>query len=159
MTQKTKKRIWTYVGFIGGTLLVGGISAIASMKGMREFQALKQPPLSPPAWLFPVAWTVLYVLMGIAAARVFIANTPETRPALITWGAQLLANALWSPLFFTLKLRLAAFVLLVILIILVVRTIARFKRIDAPAGNLMIPYLIWLLFAAYLNMGVYLLNR
>lgn len=159
MTQKTKKRIWTYVGFIGGTLLVGGISAIASMKGMREFQALKQPPLSPPAWLFPVAWTVLYVMMGIAAARVFIANTPETRPALITWGAQLLANALWSPLFFTLKLRLAAFVLLVILIILVVRTIARFKRIDAPAGNLMIPYLIWLLFAAYLNMGVYLLNR
>ena len=159
MKTKTNKRIWTYVGFIGGALAVGAVSALISMKGFKEFPMLKKPPLSPPAAVFPIAWTALYALMGVAAARISIADTPESKPAIRVWAAQLIVNGLWTPIFFGLEWRLTAFVVLMLLIVLVVMTIGRFKRIDVPAGNLLLPYLVWLLFAAYLNMGVYLLNR
>lgn len=159
MKTKNQKKLWTYAGFIGGTLAAAGISALVSMKGIKEFPTLRQPPLSPPAIVFPIAWTAFYAMMGVAAARISLLDTPESKPALRVWAGQLALNLIWSPVFFGLKWRLAAFVILVFLIILAVRTTARFKRIDAPSGNLMLPYLAWLLFAAYLNMGVYLLNR
>lgn len=159
MKMKKLSHAAAYAAGIGIALAVGLISALASMEGMKRFAQLSQPPLAPPGWLFPVVWTALYTLMGISAARVYLKNTMDTRPALLIWSAQLIVNALWSPLFFSLGLRLAAFVWLLILIVLVVRMIADFKKIDIPAGNLQFPYLIWLLFAAYLNMGTYLLNR
>ncbi|MBR6108716.1 MAG: tryptophan-rich sensory protein [Clostridia bacterium] len=159
MKMKKLSPAAAYAAGIGIALAVGLISALASMEGMKRFAQLSQPPLAPPGWLFPVVWTALYTLMGISAARVYLKNTMDTRPALLIWSAQLIVNALWSPLFFSLGLRLAAFVWLLILIVLVVRMIADFKKIDIPAGNLQFPYLIWLLFAAYLNMGTYLLNR
>ncbi|MBR4658183.1 MAG: tryptophan-rich sensory protein [Clostridia bacterium] len=159
MKMKKLSPAAAYAAGIGIALAVGLISALASMEGMKRFAQLSQPPLAPPGWLFPVVWTALYTLMGISAARVYLKNTMDTRPALLIWSAQLIVNALWSPLFFSLGLRLAAFVWLLILIVLVVRMIADFKKIDILAGNLQFPYLIWLLFAAYLNMGTYLLNR
>ena len=159
MKMKKLSPAAAYAAGIGIALAVGLISALASMEGMKRFAQLSQPPLAPPGWLFPVVWTALYTLMGISAASVYLKNTMDTRPALLIWSAQLIVNALWSPLFFSLGLRLAAFVWLLILIVLVVRMIADFKKIDIPAGNLQFPYLIWLLFAAYLNMGTYLLNR
>ncbi len=159
MKMKKLSPAAAYAAGIGIALAVGLISALASMDGMKRFSELKQPPLSPPGWLFPVVWTILYVLMGISAARVYLKNTMDSRPALLVWSAQLLVNALWSPIFFTLGLRLVAFVWLLILIVLVVKMIADFKKIDIPAGNLQFPYLAWLLFAAYLNMGTFLLNR
>ena len=159
MKMKKLSPAAAYTAGIGIALAVGLISALASMEGMKRFAQLSQPPLAPPGWLFPVVWTALYTLMGISAARVYLKNTMDTRPALLIWSAQLIVNALWSPLFFSLGLRLVAFVWLLILIVLVVRMIADFKKIDIPAGNLQFPYLIWLLFAAYLNMGTYLLNR
>ena len=159
MKMKKLSPAAAYAAGIGIALAVGLISALASMEGMKRFAQLSQPPLAPPGWLFPIVWTALYTLMGISAARVYLKNTMDTRPALLIWSAQLIVNALWSPLFFSLGLRLAAFVWLLILIVLVVRMIADFKKIDIPAGNLQFPYLIWLLFAAYLNMGTYLLNR
>lgn len=159
MKMKKLSPAAAYAAGIGIALAVGLISALTSMEGMKRFAQLSQPPLAPPGWLFPVVWTALYTLMGISAARVYLKNTMDTRPALLIWSAQLIVNALWSPLFFSLGLRLAAFVWLLILIVLVVRMIADFKKIDIPAGNLQFPYLIWLLFAAYLNMGTYLLNR
>ena len=151
-------KTWIYIISIAGALIVGALSAIASRNGMREFALLKQPALSPPGWLFPVVWTLLYALMGVSAARVYIANTAESKPALCVYAAQLIVNALWTPLFFELELRLVAFIWILLLIGLVVTMIARFKRVDVPAGNLQFPYLIWLFFAAYLNLGVFILN-
>jgi len=159
MNTKKPAPALVYAVSIAIPLAVGAISGLVSMDGMKEFAELKQPPLSPPGWLFPVVWTILYVLMGVSAARIFLSGSMDTKPALIIWGAQLIVNALWTPIFFLLELRLVAFVWLLILIVLVIRMIADFKRIDLPAGNLQFPYLIWLLFAAYLNMGTYLLNR
>lgn len=138
--------------------MIGAVSGLVSMNGMKEFASLKQPPLSPPGWLFPIVWTLLYTLMGISAARVYLADSAETPTALRIWAAQLIVNAFWSPIFFALELRLVAFVWLLILIALVVWMIIRFKRIDEPSGNLQFPYLAWLLFAAYLNFGVFILN-
>ncbi|MBR5714821.1 MAG: tryptophan-rich sensory protein [Clostridia bacterium] len=158
MNGKNIKPIWVYVISILIALAVGAVSGIASMEGMKEFAELKQPPLSPPGWLFPVVWTILYTLMGISAARVYLANTMDTPDALKIYAAQLIVNALWTPIFFALELRLVAFVWILILIGLVITMIAKFKKVDVPAGNLQFPYLVWLLFAAYLNLGVFLLN-
>ena len=144
---------------IGVTLLIVTISGLVGMRGFKDYAGLDKPPLSPPAWLFPVAWSLLYVLMGISAARVYLAGTPYTKEALSVYCAQLLVNALWTPIFFALELRLVAFVWLLLLIVLVVMMIAKFKKADPIAGNLQFPYLIWLLFAAYLNMGAFILNR
>lgn len=159
MIGKRLKPVWAYVCGIGAALAAGGLSALSSMSGMKEFAALDQPPLSPPGWLFPVVWCVLYVLMGISAARVYLANDARSSSALTLWAVQLAVNALWSPIFFSLELRLVAFVWLLGLIALTVYMISKFRSIDRTSGSLQIPYLVWLLFAAYLNMGVYLLNR
>ena len=140
-------------------LAAGGLASLLTADGMKAFALLKQPPLSPPGWLFPVVWTILYTLMGISAARVYLANTRETRGALIFYLIQLLVNALWTPLFFELKLRLVAFVWLLLLIILVVKMISDFNKVDKTASYLQIPYVIWLAFAAYLNLGVFILNN
>ena len=159
MKRKKLNPVWVYVISIGLALAVGAVSGLVSMGGMKEFAELKQPPLSPPGWLFPVGWTILYVLMGISAARVYLAYAMDTRPALIVYAVQLAVNALWTPIFFELELRLVAFVWLILLLGLVVYMTGLFKKVDRTAGNLQFPYIIWLLFAAYLNMGTFLLNR
>ena len=159
MAKRKLNKTWVYVIGIAIPLIVGAVSGFASMNGMREYAKLEQPPLSPPGWLFPVVWTVLYVLMGISSARVYLANSRDTKPALIVYAVQLIFNALWTPIFFGLELRLVAFIWLLMLIAAVVYMIGRFKKVDATAGNLQFPYLIWLLFAAYLNLATFILNR
>lgn len=130
------------------------------MNSMEAFEALNQPPLSPPGWLFPVVWTVLYVLMGIASYLVSVSDAPqeEKARALWTYGIQLAFNFLWPIAFFNLKWYLFAFLWLVILWILILITALRFGRIRKPAGYLLVPYLLWVAFAGYLNLGIYLLN-
>ncbi len=159
MTKRKLSPAAAYAIGIGSAIAVGALSGLASMNGMKEFAELKQPPLSPPGWLFPVVWTALYTLMGISAARVYLEGGEEDRPALIVYAVQLIVNALWTPIFFALELRLVAFVWLLILIGLVIYMITRFRRVDKAAAYLQIPYIIWLAFAAYLNFGVFLLNR
>ena len=140
-------------------LAVGGLSALVS-GGMADYQQLNQPPLSPPGWVFPIVWTILYLLMGYASYRVVTADAPreEKRRALLVYGAQLLVNFLWSPIFFGLELRLTAFFVLVILWILVYITMRLFSKIDERAGDLLLPYILWVTFAGYLNIGAFLLN-
>ena len=140
-------------------LAVGGLSALLS-GGMGEYRQLNQPPLSPPGWLFPVVWTVLYLLMGYASYRVLVSgkDADAVRRALILYGAQLFLNFLWPVLFFGLEWRLAAFFLLIALWILIYLTMRRFSELDELAGDLLIPYILWVTFAGYLNLGVYLLN-
>ena len=139
---------------------VGGAAGLLTMNSMEAFEALNQPPLSPPGWLFPVVWTVLYVLMGIASYLVSVSDAPqeEKARALWTYGIQLAFNFLWPIAFFNLKWYLFAFLWLVILWILILITALRFGRIRKPAGYLLVPYLLWVAFAGYLNLGIYLLN-
>lgn len=150
----------TLIGAVALPLVVGGISALLSMKGMKHFADLTQPPLSPPGWLFPIAWTILYVMMGTASYLVLRANQGEERTvaALKPYAIQLAFNFMWSILFFSLELYIFSFLWLLALIGLIVLTAVRFYRIEPVAAYLLIPYLAWCVFAAYLNLGVAILN-
>lgn len=138
---------------------VGGLSALVS-GGMDTYQGLRQPPLSPPGWVFPVVWTVLYLLMGYVSYRVLKsgAQREKVKRALTLYGIQLTLNFLWSPVFFGLGWYLAAFLILVAMWVLIYLTIRAFSDIDELAGDLLLPYLLWVTFAGYLNLGVYILN-
>lgn len=140
-------------------LAVGGLATLLS-GGMADFQDMVQPPLSPPGWVFPVVWTILYLLMGYASYRVLISGAEQiqVRKALRLYGAQLALNFLWPLIFFGLEWYLVAFIVLAALWILIFLTIRAFCKIDEAAGNLLLPYLLWVTFAGYLNLGVYLLN-
>ena len=140
-------------------LAVGGLATLLS-GGMGEFRNLRQPPLSPPGWLFPIVWTILYLLMGYASYRVAVSDAPRDvrRRALTLYGVQLFLNFLWPILFFGLEWRLAAFFLLLLLWLAILLTQRFFNNIDETAGDLLLPYLLWVTFAGYLNLGVYLLN-
>ncbi len=140
-------------------LAVGGLSALVS-GGMGDYALLDKPPLSPPGWVFPVVWTVLYLLMGYASYLIWEApaDPAQKKKALLLYGLQLAANFIWSPLFFGAGLRLTALLWLVVLWVLILLTIRAFSAISERAGDLLIPYILWVSFAAYLNLGFYLLN-
>ena len=139
-------------------LAVGGVSALLTQNGMRDFEIISKPPLSPPAWLFPVAWTALYILMGVACYLVWTA--PRQAPgALFAYGIQLFFNFFWSIIFFGVKNYLFAFVWLLCLWAAILVTLIRFYRTRRPAGWLLAPYLLWVTFAGYLNFGIWLMNR
>ncbi len=155
------KKTKPYVIFILISLAVGGLSALLSMGGMSSYDSITTPPLSPPAILFPIVWTVLYVLMGISAARIFTNDTAteqEKRSALFTYWLSLFVNFFWSIIFFNMRSFIFAFIWLILLIYLVVKTVVCYARVDRVAAYLQIPYILWLLFAAYLNLAVYILN-
>lgn len=141
-------------------LAVGGLSALLTREGMKDFQNAAQPPLSPPQWLFPVVWTILYLLMGAAAYLVSRSPAPERtkREAMTLYWIQLAFNFLWSIVFFNLGWYLFAFLWLLILWGLVLAMYLRFRAISPTAGWMILPYLLWLTFAAYLNFGVWRLN-
>lgn len=141
-------------------LLVGGLSALISGGGMDAFERMDQPPLSPPGWLFPVVWTILYLLMGYAWYRVSESGAPRDQisRARSAYTIQLVLNFFWSIWFFNLKLYLFSFVWLVALWAAILVTLIRFWRIDKVAGYLLIPYLAWVTFAGYLNLGIAILN-
>ena len=140
-------------------LAVGGLATLLS-GGMSDYRQLNQPPLAPPGWLFPIVWTILYLLMGYAAYRVQVSGKDPVfiRRAMIFYGLQLFLNFLWPIVFFGLVWRLAAFFLLLALWALIYITMRLFSAIDETAGDLLIPYILWVTFAAYLNLGVYFLN-
>ena len=140
-------------------LAVGGLSALLS-GGMGSYKIMNQPPLSPPGWVFPIVWTILYLLMGEASYRVLTSGEDRVliRTALIAYGVQLGLNLLWSPVFFGLQMYLLAFLVLIALWAAIFVTLRLFSDIDERAGTLLIPYLLWVSFAGYLNFGVFLLN-
>lgn len=145
--------------FLAIPLAVGGLAALLS-GGMGLYRELVKPPLSPPGWVFPIVWSVLYLLMGWASYRVYTsgADPDRVRNALILYGAQLFVNFLWPIVFFRLGLLLTAFWVLLVLWVLVLFTMRTFSRIDEKAGDLLIPYFLWVTFAGYLNLGFFLLN-
>ena len=139
-------------------LIIGGIVAWITSGQMEAFETLNQPPLSPPGILFPIVWSILYILMGISYAILKTNGLVDSKVNLIYY-LQLAVNALWSIIFFNLKWRLFAFFWLLLLIGLVIAMIVIFYKRNKTAGLLQIPYLAWCTFAAYLNIAIYLLNR
>ena len=141
-------------------LAAGGVGALLS-GGMGEFDSAAKPPLTPPGWVFPAVWTLLYLCMGTAAWRIWELRCGDRelrRSSLRLYAAQLAANALWPALFFGLGLYWAAAVWLAALLALVVWTLLAFRRLDDLAVILMAPYALWCAFALYLNIGVAALN-
>ena len=149
-----------YTFWIGLAEAAGLLSGLLSRGGMENFsQTVAQPPLSPPGWLFPVVWTILYGLMGISAARIWLSPPSDSRSrGLNLFMAQLIVNFFWSPIFFKTGAYGFALLWLLLLWVLVVLMILSFRKVDKTAALLQIPYLIWLTFAAYLNWGVWQLN-
>ena len=140
-------------------LAVGGLGALLS-GGMSDYGAMVKPPLSPPGWVFPIAWSILYLLMGYASYRILEsdASKEEIKKALFLYGIQLLANFIWPLLFFGGGWFLLSFFWLILMWVLIYLTIRAFSKIDETAGNLLIPYILWVTFAAYLNFGIFILN-
>ena len=140
---------------------VGALSGWLTREGTEIYaQTILKPPFSPPGWVFPVVWTILYALMGIGAARIYQAPPSGTRSlGLNLFVAQLVVNFFWSPIFFNLQAFGFAFFWLLLLWGLVLWMILAFRTVDPPAAKLQVPYLLWLTFAAYLNLGVWYLNR
>ena len=140
--------------------LVGGfLSGLISMGGIKEFNSLTRPFLTPPGFVFPIIWTILYALMGISSYLIYNENNYYSNCCLKIYIINLFVNFLWSPIFFGLKLRLFALIWLIILLLIVVYMIICFYKVNKKAAYLQIPYLIWILFATYLNLMYYLLNR
>ena len=140
---------------------VGALSGWLSRDGISAFsETVNQPPLSPPAILFPIVWGILYLLMGISAGRIASSPPSEERSrGLNLFIMQLVVNFLWSPVFFNARAYGFAFFWLLLLWILVLTMILSFRKTDAPSARLQIPYLLWLTFAVFLNAGVWYLNR
>lgn len=160
--KNMKKSIWKhYAWSVLIAEAVGALSGWLARDGMQAFQQhVIQPPLSPPPIVFPIVWGVLYALMGIGAAR--ICMSPQSRlrgRALNLYAVQLIFNFFWTLIFFNAQAFGAACIWLLVLWGLVLWMTLTFRRIDRPAALLQIPYLLWLTFAAYLNLGVWYLNR
>jgi tryptophan-rich sensory protein len=158
--EMLKKNWKTYAFWILATVAVGALSGILSRSGMKSFEeTVVQPPLSPPMILFPIVWTILYTLMGIGASRVYLAGAePGENRCLNLYVVQLVVNFFWSLIFFNGSAYGFAFLWLLLLIGLVVGMTLCFWKIDSTAALLQIPYILWLLFAAYLNFGIWRLN-
>lgn len=150
-----------YAIWIGIAEAVGFLSGWLSREGMRVYsETVTQPPLSPPMWLFPVVWVILYALMGISAARIWMAPESDLRRrGLNLFVAQLVVNFFWSLIYFNLQAFGFAFVWLILLWVLVAWMIWTFHQVEPLAAWLQVPYLIWLTFAAYLNFAVWVMNR
>ena len=140
------------------SLGTGGLAALFTGNSMEFYQSLKQPPLSPPGWVFPLAWTILYSLMGVAAYLVWMRDSTGRNGALFFYGLQLIFNFVWPLLFFNARAYLASLIWLLLLWVLILITTARFFQETKAAGWLRIPYLLWVAFAGYLDAGVWLLN-
>ncbi len=142
-------------------LAVGGLSALIVGNDMDIYKDITRPPLSPPSIVFPIAWTILYILMGISLYLVMCekGNYDNKTKGYVFFATQLIFNFLWSPIFFSAKLYAIAFIVLILMWISALLMIIYFYKVNKTAGLLQIPYIVWLTFAGYLNLGIYLLNK
>ncbi len=155
---KVKKNTKIYVISFVLTFLFAAAGGIVTYIGMPRFEAAVKPYLTPPGWVFPVVWSILFALMAIGAARVYLSDDKRLSRAMFLYFLQLTMNFWWCVLFFGFGFYLFALIWLLLLWIAVLLMLIVFTGIDKPAGLIQIPYLIWLTFAAYLNLGILLLN-
>ena len=159
--EEIKKKRWKSLAlFLAVPLAVGGLTSLLTRKSMDVYKIIKLPPLAPPGWLFAPVWTALYLLMGYASYLVWTAEVSPIRRnrALKIYLLSLGANFLWPLIFFSLELYLLAFLWIILLALLSAAAALLFWHIDQSAGELMLPYLVWLAYAAYLNLGIWILN-
>lgn len=141
------------------SLGTGFLSGLISMLGAESFKKAVKPPLTPPDLVFPIVWSVLYILMGISAYIIYRSDDMDKTKALFIYGAQLLVNFFWPIFFFNFSAYLFAFIWILLLWLLIILMIKSFYPISKTAALLQIPYFLWVSFAAYLNFAVFLLNR
>ncbi|MFA9465588.1 MAG: TspO/MBR family protein [Velocimicrobium sp.] len=154
-----KLNVKLLISSIAISLGVGALAGLLTMNSMEVFQTLEKPPLTPAAWVFPVVWTILYILMGISAYLISVSDNADKERALRIYWIQLFLNFLWPIVFFTLEEYLLAFFILVLLWIVILSMIRVFWKINPLAAKLQIPYLLWVTFAGYLNLAIYFLNK
>ena len=150
-------KIWVYIKAILIPVIVGGVVGLITLPFM-DYEMLQRPLLAPAGILFPIIWTILYVLMGISYGILKTSNQADDEINFIYY-LQLGVNALWSVFFFIFKWRLFSFIWILLLAVLVILMIVKFYNKNKTAGLLQIPYLLWIVFASYLNLGFYILNR
>lgn len=139
-------------------LAVGSLSSLFTRNSVGIYNSLNKAAISPPSYIFPIAWTILYILMGISSYLIFVSEDEKKGKALTIYAIQLFFNFFWSIIFFTCSQYLLAFVWIIALILLIIVMIYAFYQISPVAAYLQIPYLLWCLFAAYLSFMVYLMN-
>ena len=156
------KKLKPYIISILVALGTGGLSAFLTKNSTEVYKNINQPPLAPPMILFPIVWLILFILMGISSAIIYTKRSTNPREALsglIIYGLQLIVNFFWSIIFFNMQAYLFAFIWLLLLWVLIIMMILQFRKISPLAAYLQIPYLLWVTFAGYLNIMIFLLNR
>lgn len=141
--------------------LGSGIASFLSGGGKEVYLNITRPPLSPPGWVFGVVWPILYFLMGVASYRVYMKEEiiKKGSNSIFIYGIQLVLNFLWPIIFFGLRLYGVGFIELIVLFIFIVITFIKFYKVDKIAGIMILPYLLWTIFAGYLNFGIWFLNE
>lgn len=162
---KNIKNLWQrYKSFFLSVMIslgIGILSTLLTMKNMNIAESVMQPPLAPPAFLFAIVWTLLYVLMGISAALVFEkrAQSPvSVRQGLTYYAMSLVVNFTWNIIFFNFRAFLIASLWIVLLLFLIIKTVLHYFKVDKPAAYLQLPYIVWVAFATYLTFGILYLN-
>ncbi len=157
MKYKTK----VYIFSVLFPLIVGGLSALCTSGNMKNlFNEIIKPPLSPPSWLFPVVWSVLFILMGIGSAKVYLSPASKNRAsALRLYLINLFLNFFWSIIFFNFRAFLFAFIWLLALLLIIILMTVRFYKAERISGLLQIPYILWVTFAGYLTFAIWFLNK
>ncbi len=156
------QKIKPYVFSIAIALAVGGVSSLLTQKNQNLYEDITKPPLTPPSWVFPVVWSILFILMGISAALIVRNRAVDPRTAdraISVYAVSLAFNFIWSILFFNGRVFLISFLWLLVLWGLILATIFLYRKIKPIAAWLQIPYLVWVSFAGYLNFAVWYLNH
>ena len=159
--KMAKPYILPYAVAIAIPMTVGILSAALTRENMDVYEKLNTPPLSPPGILFPIVWTILYILMGVSSGMVYLEVSPDisvAKKAFTYYGVSLILNFSWSIIFFNLQASLLALAVLIALLYCIIKTIIEYRKIKPLAAYLQIPYAIWVAFAGYLNAGIWLLN-
>lgn len=161
MRKNTLSYILTYAISIFIPLAVGLLSALLTMENMTIYPELNAPPLAPPGWLFPIVWTVLYVLMGVSCAMILTNRGRDPKSAeqgIKFYAISLALNFGWSIIFFNRRAYFLALLWLLLLLYTVIRTVIYYRKVSLVAALLQLPYVLWVTFAGYLNAGIWLLN-
>ena len=156
--KKKSKKVIQFTVCLLVPLAVGGVAAFLIRNSMKMYENLRKPIGAPPSMLFPIAWTVLYILMGISLYLVYRSDSPFKKRCIILFALQLAINFVWPLLFFRGAMYFVSFIWLLLLWGVLLAMILAFNKVRPVAAWLQLPYLLWITFAGYLNLGIALMN-
>lgn len=146
------------ITFLFASLGTGFLSSLLIRDNVSVYQDIVRPDFAPPSAVFPIAWTILYTLMGISAYIIYMSDSPKKTSALIIFAIQLAVNFMWSIIFFNMRNYFGAFLWIILLVVWIIAMIVSFYKIDKKAAYLQIPYLLWTIFASVLTFAIYMMN-